>query len=133
MWRKIAFLIILFVGIISIVSGQSNINITEPKDGDSVPWRPYVKGTVSDPDSEMWVIVHPMDVSDYWVQPRLSVKREGSWKVKIYIGQPGYSDVGKQFEIRAVANPTRKLNEGDVLKYWPEANWKSQIIEVIRK
>lgn len=112
---------------------EAMISITEPKDGDSVPERPYVKGTVTDPNAKVWVIVHPMEVSDYWVQPSLTVKGDGTWKAKIFIGRPGRIDVGKQFEIMAVANPKVRLSEGKVLSGWPEAQWKSQVIEVTRK
>lgn len=37
------------------------------------------------------------------------------------------------FEIMAVANPKNSLKEGDKLKEWPEAKWRSQVIEAIRK
>lgn len=109
------------------------ITVRDPNDGESVPWRPEIRGMVADRNAEVWVIVHPMEVSDYWVQPRSSVREDGSWRVIIYIGRPGSIDVGKRFEIRAIANPERELNEGDVLKYWPVAQWQSQIIEVTRE
>jgi hypothetical protein len=41
--------------------------------------------------------------------------------------------VGKYFEIIAVANPKAALKEGDVLSQWPEAQLRSQVIEVTRK
>ncbi|HEX8651558.1 MAG TPA: hypothetical protein VF708_12020 [Pyrinomonadaceae bacterium] len=74
-----------------------------------------------------------MEVSDYWVQPPVTMREGGKWKVQIHIGRPGADDVGKHFEIMAVANPKNSLKEGDKLKEWPEAKWKSQVIEVIRK
>ncbi len=46
---------------------------------------------------------------------------------------PGGADVGKLFEIMAVADPKKKLNVGDVLKDWPEAKAKSRVIDVTRK
>lgn len=132
--QKIALLTILFLVTVPVVVGlQSQLRIIEPPDGAKVPERPFVKGTVADPNAEVWVIVHPMDGSDYWVQPRPTVKEDGTWKVKIYIGRPGAVDVDKHFEIMAVANPGEDLNEGDVLNGWPKAQWKSQIVEVIRK
>jgi hypothetical protein len=107
--------------------------ITEPKDRGTVPERPYVEGKVSDPNAEVWLVVHPMEVADYWVQPRLTVRRDGTWRVSIYIGRPGNADVGKHFEIMAIANPKRPLKEGDVLKFWPDAEMKSEVVEVVRK
>jgi len=182
MLRKIAFLLVLFMGIVRVVNGQTStktdtravlielgsmlkeipestaqcqavlkqikawqekklkeleapkatLRITAPSDEAQVPERPLVEGTVADPKAEVWVIVHPMAVSDYWVQQRLTPKADGTWKVKIYVGK-GPIGVGEQFEIMAVANPKVQLNEGDVLSGWPEAQWESQVIEVTRK
>ena len=109
------------------------LRITAPPDKSQVLERPFVEGRVADPNVRVWVIVHPMEVGDYWVQPSVTIKEDGAWKVKIYIGRPGNIDVGKQFEIMAVANPKVELKEGKVLKGWPEAQWKSQVIEVTRK
>lgn len=110
---------------------RAMLNITTPSDKAQVPDRPLIEGTVADPNAGVWVIVHPMEVSDYWVQPSVSVKEDGTWKVKIYVGRP--EDVGKQFEIMAVANPRAGLKEGDKHDGWPEAQWKSQVIEVTRR
>jgi len=109
------------------------LRITTPHDKAQVPERPTAEGTVADPNAKVWVIVHPMEVSDYWVQRNVTVKEDGAWKGKIYIGSPGSIDVGKQFEILAVANPKIKLSEGNILNGWPDAEWKSQVIEVSRK
>lgn len=136
MWRNFAFMIALFICLLSIDSaqaGEHHLRLIEPKHGDTVPERPYISGQVADSNAEVWVIVHPMEVSDYWVQPRTSVRADGSWKVSVYIGRPGSIDVGKRYEIRAIANPKQKLKEGDILSGWPEAQWKSEFIEVIRK
>ncbi len=148
MLRKIAVLLVLLVGTVSIVCGQTSndqettkeleeqkdeILIKEPKDGNLVDYRHYVEGTVADPDVEVWVIVHPMEVSDYWVQPRLKPKEDGTWKVCAFFGSGPDKDSGKLFEIMAVANPDEKLSEGMVLDYWPDAQWQSQIVEVTRR
>jgi hypothetical protein len=74
-----------------------------------------------------------METSQYWVQPSVSVKTNGSWKVMIFIGRPGDVDVGKHFEVMAVANPVNSLKEGDVLEDWPKAQHKSGAIEIIRR
>lgn len=112
---------------------KANLRITMPADQARVPERPLVEGTVADPKAKVRVIVHPMEVSDYWVQPSVSVRKDGTWKVMIYIGRPGGLDVGKRFEVMAVANPKLPLKEGNVLSGWPDAQWKSQVIEVTRK
>jgi hypothetical protein len=134
MLRKLFLIAIILVVTISVVKGQQfNLRITSPLDKARVPERPYVEGTVTDSNAKVWVIVHPMEVSDYWVQPSVTVKENSTWKVKIYIGRPGSIDVGKQFEIMAVTNPKASLKEGTVLSGWPEAQEKSQVIEVTRR
>ena len=109
------------------------LRITAPADGAQVSERPFVEGTASDPNAEVWVVVHPMSVSDYWVQPRVNVREDGTWRVRIHIGRPGAIDVGEQFEIAAFVNPEVRMEQGDIFNGWPEAQWKSQIIEVTRR
>ena len=117
----------------SSVGLNQSIRITTPTDNEQVVERPIVEGTVSDPKATVWVIVHPMDVATYWVQPSVTLREGGRWRVQIYIGRPGAADLGKHFEIMAVANPRNRLKDGDQLIGWPEAQWKSQVIEVLRK
>lgn len=133
MLQKMTLITVLLTATVPVVSGpQSELLITTPADKTQVPERPMIEGTVADAKAKVWVIVHPMEVSTYWVQPSVTVKEDGTWKVNIYIGRHGIVDVDKQFEIMAVANPTEKLKEGE-FSSWPEAQWKSQVIEVTRK
>jgi len=135
MLRKIALVIFFLMVAVSHAGAQGpKIQITSPHDKAQVPERPFVEGTIAVPLAKVWVIAHPMDGSAYWVQPRARVSiGDLTWKAKIYIGRPGTLDVGKEFEIMAVANPIRELKEGDVLSGWPEAQWKSEVIKVTRK
>ncbi len=122
------------LAVLNVEQTQSpKIWITEPKTGATVPERPYVAGKVANPNAAVWVVVHPMEVSDYWVQPQLTVNRDGAWRVDIYVGRPGTVDAGKRYEIMAIANPKRPLKEGDVLRFWPDAESKSEVVEVVRK
>ena len=107
------------------------ITITSPRDGDSVAARSFVEGTVSDPQSKLWVVIHPMKVSSFWVQPDVSVKEDGAWKVMAYFGRA--ADKGEHFEVIAIANPKKQLKEGEILDGWPEAQWSSKAVEVTRK
>lgn len=113
--------------------GEMKISVTAPATESSVVERPIIEGTVSDATATVWVIVHPLEVSEYWVQPRVTVRESGIWKVQAFIGRTGTIDTGKLFEIRAVANPRVTLNEGQVLDQWPEAGATSNVIEVSRK
>jgi len=115
------------------LSEIDSISILTPRDGEKVPERPVIRGKAADIGSEVWTIVHPMEVSDYWVQPRATIHQDGTWQVYIYIGRPGAIDIGKHFEIRTVVNPKSKLKEGMVLSYWPDAESKSAVVEVVRR
>jgi hypothetical protein len=117
---------------ISTGNAQQVVRITKPADNSQVAERPYIEGTVSDPNAIVWVIVHPMEVSECWVQQSVTVKENKTWKVQVHIGRAGDVDMGKHFEIRAIANPKEKLLEG-AAPCWPEAESRSQVIEVTRK
>lgn len=123
--------VLLHLATASICAAE--IAITLPADGSGVRERPIVEGTVSDPRASVWVIVHPLEVSDCWVQPATTVRATGAWKVQIHIGRPGSIDVGKHFEIRAVVDPERSLSEGLVLDGWPSAKETSEVVEVRRE
>lgn len=109
------------------------LHISVPPDGAHVPELPFVEGTVSDRQARVWVIVHPMQQADFWVQQKATVRENRTWRLQIHIGRPGSVDVGQHFEIMAIANPKIDLTEGDIKHDWPESQGKSQVIEVIRK
>lgn len=111
----------------------NNLTIIKPVDKVGVKWRTVVKGNVSDPSAKVWVIVHPVGLSSYWVQPQTTVDRIGNWKAALYLGRPGNVDLDKEFNIMAIINPMEALTEGKVLTKWPDAKWRSRIITVIRK
>ena len=114
-------------------SPAKKLHIATPQDLSTVPERPFIAGTIDDANSSVWVIVHPMGDRNYWVQPNVSVKEDLTWNAQIYIGRPGTIDLDKHFEIMAIANPETALHEGIKLDGWPKGQWKSQVIEVIRK
>ena len=109
------------------------ISLSSPKNNAKVWMRPKVKGTVTDTKANVIVVVHPIETSDYWVQPSASVTSNGSWSTSIYIGREGSVDVGKGFEIMAFANPKGTYSEGDVLSDWPKSKARSEKINVTRK
>jgi len=126
MWK--ALLIVSLIAFGNVAAGMT-IELTDPVDGAEVPERPIISGKVSDPKATVWVVVHPMEVSDRWVQPAVTVRRDGTWKVQVYIGRPGNLDVGKSFVVRAIANPKMDLREGMVIPNWPESAAQSDVVE----
>lgn len=115
-----------------VEAGLPAITISVPKNGSQVPRRPKVEGWVRDPKVPVWLVVHPIATAGYWVQSPASVGTKGNWQAGVYIGQVGTEDVGQLFEICAVACPDDKLSEGMVLRDWPMAKWRSQVLEVER-
>jgi hypothetical protein len=85
------------------------------------------------PKPGFWIVIHPMAVPDYWIQPQTDLDSDGSWKARVYVGQSDGLNNGEHFKILAVANPNTELMEGDILKAWPQAQWRSRIVEVIKK
>ena len=107
------------------------ISISSPVDGEKVNQRHYIVGEVSDPSADVIVVVHPVSVSEFWIQPPVTVRKNGQWRVKAYFGRQGM-DYGEEYEVRAFANPRPQIKEG---KYnsWPTAEAKSEVVVVIRK
>jgi hypothetical protein len=106
--------------------------ILNPFEGDTVPLRPIVNGKVVNSNSDVWLIVHPIGSSAYYIQPKAKVEKSGQWKAKIYIGRDGTIDIGSQSEILAIANPAEIVKEGDIRHSWPLAEHKSQVVKLIR-
>ena len=107
------------------------VTITSPVNNAAVEDRVLVEGRVSKECGQPWLIVHPLEVSSSWVQPRPIVDGEGKWRVNAYVGENG-KQWGQQFELVAVACPSRALALGQVLEGVPSAGAVSQAI-LVRK
>jgi hypothetical protein len=73
-----------------------------------------------------------MESADYWVQPSVTVREGGRWKVLCYFGEPGQQHAGKHYEIVAITNPKKEPSGGQLVAGWPESESRSQIVEVVR-
>jgi len=126
----------LFVSSVTIADKDgitsAALSIVEPKSGASLPSVITVRGTASRHD-RVWLIVHPTATSDYWVQAGVERGSRGEWLGEIHLGSPGSADRGKGFEVLAVAEPEKYLEEGMVLNGWPVSRWRSNIILVSRE
>ncbi|MFC2104787.1 hypothetical protein ACFLS4_05500 [Bacteroidota bacterium] len=111
---------------------QENLSITNPLDGTNVNWRPTIEGKITNINKNIFLIVRPLSNNSYWVQPSVSISRDGEWKGTVYIGRAN-KDIGEEFEVMAIANPEVELKIGDVFDNWPKSEWNSQIIKLIRK
>jgi len=124
--------LIMFLSITFVKAQQIKVRIIAPTDNSTVTWKQSVTGNVSTNNSNIWLIIHPMSISTYYVQPAISIHEDGTWKVYAYFGENG-KNKDEHFEICAFVNPKERLKEGKELKAWPVAAAKSNIIEVIRK
>lgn len=109
------------------------LEILNLENGEMLEWRTLVTGRVSTPFTNVWLIVHVLETSTYWVQPQATIRAIGSWESTIFLGDPGILDVGKKFELMAIANPRDPLKEGVQLPGWPRAEGKSKVISVNRR
>jgi hypothetical protein len=74
-----------------------------------------------------------METTDYWVQPSVTIREGGRWKVLCYFGETGPAHSGKHYAVLAIANPKKKLREDQLLAEWPVAQSKSQVVKVVRE
>lgn len=123
---------IAFLLVIPACFGQALV-VTAPKDNTAVAERPFVEGTAKNASAIVWVVVHPLETGDFYVQPKVNVRGGGAWTVQVYVGRPGRVDLGKRFEIRAISNPSDALSEGQTLPNWPRAEAMSEVILVTRR
>ena len=107
------------------------IQILSPTDGAEVEGVQIVRGRVSDPDSDVFVIVHPLRTSSYWVQQNAVIAADGEWTIRVFLGTET-TGVGEFFELLAVVDPTQRLREGLVLDQWPPAEAVSDLVVVSR-
>src|SRR5258707_766688 len=108
------------------------ILITAPCNDAKVAPRLFVEGVAVDSNAHVRVIVHPMETSDYSVQPDVTVREGGRWKVLCYFGEPGPQHSGRHYEVLAFVDPNETLKYGQLLSGWPSAQSKSQMVEVVR-
>lgn len=116
---------------------SEEIIITDPPQNYTIPITYTVQGTIttSEPNPNIWVIVHPAQTNQFWVEPEANFsdqQHETTWQALIYIGEEE-ARVGEHFEIMAVVNPTQTLTRGMILDNWPESQKSSEIIRVTRE
>jgi hypothetical protein len=106
--------------------------LTFPTNKASVTRIVFVEGYVKDRNASIWPIVRTIAGSTYWVQSRAEISGDGRWKAKVVIGQNGTADVGAHYELGVFVNPGLPVREGDELDSWPDAEFKSEFVEIIR-
>ena len=109
-----------------------SLQLDSPPQDAVVGQRQELSGKVTPPNTPVIVVIRPMETSDYWVQPQVTVGTDGKWSVLVYFGEPGATHKGKKFEVRAFASPKAKFNEGKT-SGWPAATAQSEVFRYTRK
>ena len=110
------------------------MEITDPPDGEKVGMTYIVKGEVSDPTYQVYVLVHPLMTDTWWVQTIPEVSPDGTWRTRCYFGTET-AGIGEPFEIIALAATEKNLlHSGQTIPVGrlPETAIKSRIIQVER-
>lgn len=110
-------------------SGQPTLTISTATSDQ--PYMARVQGTLSGTAGEVWLIVHPTETQEFWVQAPVAAR--GMFERSVVLGRPGEIDRGKTYEVRAVYAPREHLREGQVLNDWPMAALSTSILEVQRR
>lgn len=126
-------LMVALLATVTINAKDLSVRITWPLDGAQEPWRFCLQATASDRKARVYFVIHPLEWTDYYVQPEPTQKPDGTFKTIGYVAEDllGIFD-GKRLEIMAVANPKVPLREGLKLRSWPKAEAVSAVIEVVR-
>jgi hypothetical protein len=116
------------------------IIITNPSDGDNVTMRHIIKGTVSDPAAQVYVIVHPLSIPEMWVSYPSMVSPDGKWQDEVYFGTETLG-IGEQYELTATATNENFFvtlatgnffREGQTMSSIPRNTNKANVITVFR-
>jgi len=100
---SIILAIFFWASLRSIKVSPIHLTIDEPKDASEIEeYRYLVKGTVSDVNSKVYVVVRPFETLDYWVQEPPTVDAYGNWQVYAYFGEKGIG-IGDKYEVIALA------------------------------
>ena len=104
-----------------------------PLGGTEVAMEGTVQGTVSHPDVQVYVLVHPTTAGRWWVQRIPAVSSSGAFKTTVYFGTKTQGP-GEDFEIMALAT-CRRLGDGETFEAdaLPKDGVRSEIVTVTRR
>ena len=111
-----------------------SIQITDPKEGDYVPWRYTVKGTSNvEPNSGLNIYVF-IYAWNWYAQPKAIISSNGGWETreKCRFGNPEFSGLNYTYYICAIVT-TEDFMIDDQFADLPESVAKSDTITVIRE
>lgn len=131
----IVILVVLFVAFKYQPFPESpQIQITDPKEGDNVPWEYTVKGTSNlshNSDLNIYVFIYG---NNWYAQPKAVISSNGDWETRdrCKFGEPEYSGLGYTYDICAIV--TKEYFEVDEqFQELPDYINKSDTIKVTRE
>lgn len=115
---------------------QQPISIISPAEGGHVCWRTMVTGSISNPNLQVFILIHPMATNKFWIEPIPNMRSDGRWEAYCYFGEQNQG-IKEPFEIIAVTSKNKNLfKEGDILpsplQDNPQIITRSKPIKVIR-
>jgi len=137
---SVAVAVIAWSWLASINIKPIQVVIAKPSNGENVTMRYLVQGTVSDPNSKVHVIIHPLTVPKMWVQNPPIVGIDGSWQTDVYFGTDTLG-IGDKYEVIALATNENFLvtfatgnflREGQIIDSLPRNTNMSNIVTVTR-
>lgn len=128
--------IYLIINQLSTKKRASGLVIHRPQNKQSVTRKSLIEGTVLNADT-VWVVVRPQKRDEYYFQPPIKVKNDGTWMGEIYVGSVSKESLGLNFEVRVFVKPvgapeSLEVLESTMLTSWPEAELSSMIVELVR-
>ena len=107
------------------------IQILSPAEDAEVAHKELVKGEISGSDENIYVLIHPLEASLWWVQrPPSPPDSDGTWQTLCYFGT-GTEGRGEYFEVVAIVT-SNTYQEGKTLAELPDSIARSQIVTVRR-
>lgn len=110
------------------------VQITDPEDGDYIPWRYTVKGTSNiDPNSNfnIYVFIYALD---WYAQPKAIISSNGDWETRdgCRFGNLEYLGLGYTYDICAIVT-TEDFEDEEQFANLPDYEEKSETITVTRE
>lgn len=115
---------------------QSVFRINNLSEGQQVPPGQTVEGTIPNANTQVWVIVHPLDpdaIGQFWPQEPARVGSDCKWFANVHFAEPGNRYRGQKFEVRAVADPQPPPQPGAPVPDWPQGTAYSNLVTVVRQ
>ena len=134
--------IILFYGYFVGLNKDLSIRIVAPSMNDVVQKQVDVSGIVSHFDSRVYILVHPVETDELWVQRLPVVDKYGRWNSNALIGTDELG-AGQEYEIVAIAErrvwwletifDVKEFTPGDTFKELPTGFALSNLVRVTRE